>query len=111
MVIQFHFVSSSEKYLGILGFNICICVESKGTVRIRVLLNLLDCMDFKLSDVDIQKLKDLYTVNNFQAGGKAQVLARYREVLSSLHFNYEKNQWSIKADQINFADIVSQFST
>lgn len=79
-------------------------IESKGTVRVRVLINLLDCMDFKLTDNEVQKIKEFHTVNNFQAGGKAQVLVRYREVLNALVF--QGDQWVVREGGLNFAEIV-----
>lgn len=49
-----------------------IGIEQKGTVRLRVLINLLDCMDFKMSEADVEKIKDQFCANNITLGGKAQ---------------------------------------
>jgi hypothetical protein len=54
-------------------------------------------------------LKDHFTVNNFQAGGKAQVLVRYREVLNALQNPTSGNLWTLREPEINFAEIVQQF--
>lgn len=73
----------------------------------RVLINLLDCMDFKVSEGDMLKIKDSYTTSNFQVGGKAQQLVRYKDVLKAL--TYQGGMWTIKGGQtetINFAEIV-----
>lgn len=74
-------------------------IDHKGTVRVRVLLNLLDCMDFKLSNEDIEKIKGpAFTTNE---------ISRYREVLTALVFNKDQRQWTVRTDIINYAEIVS----
>lgn len=60
-------------------------------------------MDFKLSNEDLEKIKSsAFTTNE---------IARYREVLTALVFNKDQRQWTIRTDVINYAEIVSQFST
>ena len=63
--------------------------ERKGTVRLRVLLNLMECMDFKLGQSDVDRITNDFTAlanaSSFQGMSKKQqqfALVHYRDVLS-----------------------------
>lgn len=75
-------------------------------VRLRLMLNLLDCMDFRLAPREIIKIKENLEVGgatpsvalpNFIPGGQSSQLAfvKYREVVDALHFNHELKAWTL----------------
>jgi len=67
-----------------LGINL-LNIEKKGHVRLRVLLNLMECMDFQVPLEDSERIKSQFTVDSANIGPKT--LVRYREVVKALHIN------------------------
>ena len=41
----------------ILSWNNFLCIEKKGLVRLRVLLNLMECMDFPLPREEAERIR------------------------------------------------------
>ena len=66
-------------------------IDKKGLVRLRVLLNMLECMDFPLPPEETERIRTHFTLD----GSKHQ-LTRYREVLKALNFNPDINKWQVK---------------
>ena len=63
----------------------------------RVLLNLLECMEFKLARDDLERIKNQFTIQQQQSSsGKApQMLVRYKDVVQGLSFNQETGSWQV----------------
>ena len=66
-------------------------LDKKGLVRLRVLLNLMECMDFPLPREEAERIRSQFTVE----GSKHQ-LTRYREVLKALNYNSDTNKWQVR---------------
>jgi hypothetical protein len=85
--------------------------DKKGLVRLRVLINLLECMDFKLASSDMDRIREDFTtpivVTSHTIGGahsnqttvakKPQAQVRYRDVLNSLHYSMDSRCWVLRA--------------
>ena len=50
------------KVAPILSRNNFLCLEKKGLVRLRVLLNLMECMDFPLPREEAERIRTQFTV-------------------------------------------------
>jgi|LauGreDrversion4_2_1035121.scaffolds.fasta_scaffold145114_2 hypothetical protein len=65
--------------------------DKKGLVRLRVLLNLMECMDFPLPSEEAERIRAQFTLE----GSKHQ-LTRYREVIKALNYNSDTNKWQVR---------------
>jgi len=63
--------------------------EAKGIVKMRVLLNVLDVMDIKLSEEDLEKLRETHKAI------KNDEYCAYRGFLRALHFDRDSNSWTL----------------